>query len=126
MFLLLLGYWKILLVKRLSILGLLGSLRMRNGLLKVLVENGIEVDSSYRGLEPSVIRYNGIEIKEMPINYTRVFGRDIIFSGGGYFRLFPYSLIKHWTKNSDYIMSYLHPRYPQPILKFLRKFKLLA
>ncbi len=96
---------------------------------EVLVENGIEVDSSYKGLEPSVIRYNGIEIKEMPINYTRVFGRDIIFSGGGYFRLFPYSLIKHWTKNSDYIMSYLHPRdfdTDQPMIEDLskiRKFK---
>ena len=96
---------------------------------EVLVENGIELDSSYRGLVPSIISCNGIEIKEMPINYTKVLGNPIIFSGGGYFRLFPYSLIKHWTKNSDYIMSYLHPRDfdpGQPMIEELskiRKFK---
>jgi len=96
---------------------------------EVLVENGIELDSSYKGLVPSIISCNGIEIKEMPINYTKVLGNPIIFSGGGYFRLFPYSLIKHWTKNSDYIMSYLHPRdfdTDQPTIKGLspiRKFK---
>lgn len=56
-------------------------------------------------------------------------GKHIIFSGGGYFRLFPYSLIKYWSKNSDYIMSYLHPRDfdpGQPMIEELskiRKFK---
>ena len=56
-------------------------------------------------------------------------GNPIIFSGGGYFRLFPYTLIKRWTTNSGYVMTYLHPRDldpTQPIineLSFLRKFK---
>ena len=52
-----------------------------------------------------------------------------IFSGGGYFRLSPYSLIKNWSKKSNYIMTDFHPRdfdSDQPIIKGLginRKFK---
>ncbi|MBN2636112.1 MAG: polysaccharide deacetylase family protein [Prolixibacteraceae bacterium] len=71
----------------------------------------------------------GGELKELPINYVTVAGKPIIYSGGGYFRLFPYSLIKKWTKQSDYVMSYLHPRdfdAGQPVIKELsafRKFK---
>lgn len=66
---------------------------------------------------------------ELPINYTTVLNKPIIYSGGGYFRLFPYPLIKKWTKQSDYVMSYLHPRdfdAGQPVIKELsafRKFK---
>ena len=65
----------------------------------------------------------------MPISYTKFLGNSIIFSGGGYFRLFPYSLIKKWSNQSEYVMSYLHPRdfdAGQPMIKELslfRKFK---
>lgn len=108
----------------------------------VLVAQGIEVDSSifpaprthggfpsYTQPVPSKIKYNGIELKELPINYTKVFGKAVIFSGGGYFRLLPYNLIKKWADKSDYVISYLHPRdfdAGQPIIKELplfRKFK---
>ena len=38
-------------------------------------------------------------------------GSHIIYQGGGYFRLFPYSLIRHWArKDRDYLLSYIHPR----------------
>jgi polysaccharide deacetylase family protein (PEP-CTERM system associated) len=90
---------------------------------EVLYELGIEVDSSvfpasrshggmpsYGVSTPSILEYNGIKLKEYPINTYRVFGKDIIFSGGGYFRIMPYTLLKKWTKNSDYVMSYMHPR----------------
>ena len=56
-------------------------------------------------------------------------GRHIIFTGGGYFRLFPYSLIKKWSSGQEYLMSYIHPRdldAGQPFLSGLplkRKFK---
>lgn len=109
---------------------------------EILTQEGIEVDCSifpaprghggfpsYTSPVPSLIKYNGIEIKELPINYTKLFGKPLIFSGGGYFRLFPYYLIKHWTKRSNYVMSYLHPRDVdpgQPMIKELpitRKFK---
>lgn len=109
---------------------------------EVLASQGIEVDSSifpaprshggfpsYKSPMPSLLRYNGIELKELPINTNSILGKSIIFSGGGYFRLFPYPLIKKWTKQSEYVMSFLHPRdfdVDQPMLKDLplsRKFK---
>ncbi|MFW5982885.1 MAG: polysaccharide deacetylase family protein [bacterium] len=109
---------------------------------ETLFEYGIEVDASifpakrahggfpsYSKAEPSLIKYNGITLKEFPINYASFFGKSIIYSGGGYFRLLPYALIKRWSRKSDYLMSYLHPRDfdpGQPMIKDLplsRKFK---
>uniref|UniRef100_UPI004047180A polysaccharide deacetylase family protein n=1 Tax=Polaribacter sp. TaxID=1920175 RepID=UPI004047180A len=109
---------------------------------EVLYELGIEIDSSvfpagrahggmksYGMAEPSILEYNGVQLKEFPINTKPILNSQIIFSGGGYFRLLPYSIIKNFTKNSEYIMSYFHPRdfdYEQPMIADLpihRKFK---
>jgi hypothetical protein len=63
------------------------------------------------------------------MNTHKIFNRNIVFSGGGFFRLFPYFLIKKWTSESQYVMSYFHPRdfdYGQPMLPqlpLIRKFK---
>ena len=108
----------------------------------ILVEEGIEIDSSvfpasrahggfpeYAYPGPSVIRYNGVSIKELPVNAVKIFGIPFIFSGGGYFRLLPYRLIKKLTGQSGYVMSYFHPRdfdpgQPMvPGLSPVRKFK---
>jgi hypothetical protein len=67
-------------------------------------------------------------VSEFPINYTNIIGKSIIFSGGGYFRLFPYSIIKRWTAQSNYVMSYLYPRdfdASQPIIQELSAFRKL-
>lgn len=104
---------------------------------EVLADLGIEIDCSifpaarahggfpsFKEPRPSIIKYNGIELKEMPINYVTSFGKPVIFSGGGYFRLFPYSFLKHWTKKSEYVMTYFHPRdfdVNQPPIKDLSK-----
>lgn len=109
---------------------------------EILFELGIEIDSSvfpagrahggmpnYSMASPSIIKYNGVEIKEFPINTKKIYSKSLVFSGGGYFRLLPYNLIKQFSKNSEYIMSYFHPRdfdYNQPLindLSFNRKFK---
>ena len=109
---------------------------------EVLYELGIEIDSSifpakrshgglpsYGVSEPSILQYNGVQLKEFPINTKTILGKTIIYSGGGYFRLAPYSMLKKWSKKDDYIMSYFHPRdfdSSQPIiesLSFTRKFK---
>jgi polysaccharide deacetylase family protein (PEP-CTERM system associated) len=108
----------------------------------ILVSQGIEIDSSifpaprahggfpsFKNPLPSLVRYNGNVLKELPINYHSFMGKNFIFSGGGYFRMFPYYFIKKWTKESSYVMSYLHPRDfdpEQPVIKdlnMLRKFK---
>ena len=79
--------------------------------------------------EPSIIETNGISIKEFPMNIHKIFNKSIVFSGGGFFRLFPYNMIKKWTLDSEYVMTYFHPRdfdKDQPMLQHLplmRKFK---
>ena len=80
--------------------------------------------------EPCAIEYKGMVIKEFPISIRKIAGQNIVFSGGGYFRLFPYWMIKKWAKETpNYLMSYIHPRdldYGQPMLQGLplsRKFK---
>ncbi len=107
-----------------------------------LVMNGIEIDCSvfpakrahggfeeFGYAEPAYIEMNGGLIKEFPINIYPIFGKNIIFSGGGYFRLIPYPLMKHFMKKSNYVMTYLHPRdfdHTQPMIEGLsafRKFK---
>ena len=85
----------------------------------IIMENGIEIDSSlvvdkrklgFESKKPFIISSNGMEIREMPIIPKRLLGFSSIFSGGGYFRFFPYSLIKKWSKALDYNMHYIHPR----------------
>lgn len=110
---------------------------------EVIKECGIEIDCSifpahhaHGGIPsfpkplPSIIRYNGIELKEFPCVFKNIFGRHIVFSGGGYFRIIPYWLLKKWTSESDeYLLSYIHPRdldHHQPMLQDLplkRKFR---
>lgn len=109
---------------------------------EVLMKNGIEIDASifpaershggfaqFGHAEPCWIDIDGMRMKEFPINLSSFAGKNLIFSGGGYFRLFPYPLLDLMTKNSDYVMTYFHPRdfdAEQPMvpgLNFVRKFK---
>lgn len=86
--------------------------------------------ASYGAPVPALIRHGETMMKEFPVTTKTVAGKKIIFSGGGYFRLCPYPLIKKWSKeNPDYLLSYIHPRDldgGQPMLEGLplkRKFK---
>lgn len=108
-----------------------------------LVEMGFKYDSSvfpaahdYGGMphygqaEPAILKTaSGAEIKEFPINIHTVFGKHVVFSGGGFFRFFPYWMIKKWSMETDYVMTYFHTRdfdKEQPMVKGLplrRKFK---
>ena len=84
---------------------------------------------TYESSKPSLISYNGIKLKEFPINTFNFFGKPLVFSGGGYFRIYPYVIIKTLTSRSNYLMTYFHPRdfdFNQPILPNLsplRRFK---
>lgn len=89
-----------------------------------LVEMGFKYDSSvfpayhdyggmpkYGNAEPTILKTkSGNCIKEFPINIHTTMGKHIVFSGGGFFRFFPYWIIKRWGKASDYMMTYFHPR----------------
>ena len=85
--------------------------------------------SKFVSSEPSVIKTKKGEIKEFPINLYNFFGQKLIFSGGGYFRILPYFILKKMMEKSNYVMTYFHPRdfdKDQPILEnisFSRYFK---
>ena len=107
-----------------------------------LLKHGIEKDCSvfpakrsHGGLhkfgysEPAYIERESGKLKEFPINLHKILGKNIIFSGGGYFRLLPYPMLKYFMTKSNYVMTYFHPRDfdpDQPMLDGLnsiRRFK---
>lgn len=109
---------------------------------EIIAQCGIQFDSSvfpahrdhggfkeFDGSRPCIINTPCGDIKEFPINTFTLLGKRIVFSGGGYFRLFPYSLIHWFISRSEYVMSYFHPRDfdpHQPLLQGLpvsRRFK---
>ena len=111
--------------------------------LEVLAELGFEYDCSifpaphdyggfisYGKAEPAILKFaNNLKIKEFPINTKQILGKKLVFSGGGFFRFFPYFLIKNWALDSPYLMTYFHTRDFDPgqpmidSLPTMRKFK---
>jgi len=111
--------------------------------LEVLTELGFEYDCSifpmshdyggfisYGKAEPTILNLsNGSQLKEFPVNTKNLFGKNLVFSGGGYFRFFPYFIIKNWALETPYLMTYFHTRDFDPgqpmidSLPVMRKFK---
>jgi peptidoglycan/xylan/chitin deacetylase (PgdA/CDA1 family) len=108
----------------------------------ILCECGIEVDCSIfaarrshggygafprRG--PCIMNLGERTIREFPVCPFGAGPFRFVFSGGGYFRITPYALIRHMMKRSDYVMVYLHYRdfdFGQRVIEDLpvhRKFK---
>lgn len=88
---------------------------------EILAANGIKRDASvfpasrdfggfseYSTDKPATINYNGISIKEFPICTTNILGKDMAYSGGGYFRFFPLDYVKKTMDGSNYSMTYFH------------------
>lgn len=88
---------------------------------EILAENGITRDASvfpakrdfggfpnFGQQKPTMISYSGIVIKEFPVPMINILGRDIAYSGGGYFRFFPLNFIKKEMNKSEYVMCYFH------------------
>lgn len=79
------------------------------------------------GAFPSIVDIEGKKIKEFPVNSYKFFKYEIPFSGGGYFRLLPYQMIKFMMGKDNYNMSYFHPRdfdYDQPVIEGLNYFRI--
>ncbi|MCB2195278.1 MAG: polysaccharide deacetylase family protein [Bacteroidetes bacterium] len=108
----------------------------------ILKENGIEIDASifpanhdFGGFpeisfnNPFLLNYNGNKIKEFPVSTMNILTKRIVISGGGFFRFFPYGIIKGHLKRNSYSMTYFHPRdidSMQPMLdglSLIRRFK---
>ena len=110
---------------------------------EILAELGIEYDcsvfpavhahggiSSYPRPVPAIIEHGGVRMKEFPVGFRKVLRKHVVYSGGGYFRLMPYPVIKRWSEEAeDYLLAYIHPRdldAGQPMLDglpMIRKFK---
>ena len=88
-----------------------------------LIRNGIETDCSifpaprahggfpeFGTARPALICTREGTLKEFPINVARIANLSFVFSGGGYFRLFPYRVIRSLASRSPYLMTYFHPR----------------
>ena len=96
--------------------------------LETIVESGFKYDSTiYPGKhghgghqkfssDPVTIRFKNSDktLREFPVSVTKVFGKQMCFSGGGYLRLLPYFIIKkkivHFNAQENPVMVYLHPR----------------
>lgn len=88
-----------------------------------LVKAGIEIDCSvfpaqrahgglqeYKSSVPGRVATSEGIIKCFPMSVDRLAGRELVLTGGGYFRLFPYTIIRNALKKSNYNMTYFHPR----------------
>lgn len=91
--------------------------------IEILAEAGIENDASFfpgvrdfggfpnfNEQKPCVVTYNGCQLNEFPIPLYSlpVIGKQIAYSGGGYFRMLPLSFVKKQIVASDYNMCYFH------------------
>ncbi len=90
-------------------------------MFETLASEGIENDSSvfpaardfggfpaFQSQLPCTIKYAGIELKEYPISMTSFMGKQVAYSGGGFFRFFPLGFVKGRMAKSDYTMCYFH------------------
>jgi polysaccharide deacetylase family protein (PEP-CTERM system associated) len=88
---------------------------------EILAECGIERDASvfpairdfggfpqFGHKTPTMVVYEGSRIKEFPICTIRFMGKELAYSGGGYFRFFPLGFIRKQMKRADYAMTYFH------------------
>ena len=88
---------------------------------EILSKCGIERDSSVFPAErdfggfpqfgretPTKVSYKNIEVKEFPISVTTLLGKEVGYSGGGYFRFFPLNFVRKEMAKSDYAMTYFH------------------
>ena len=88
---------------------------------EILAENGIERDSSifpatrdlggfpnFGQKTPCTLEYKGIKLKEFTICTANLFGKEVAYSGGGYFRFFPLWFVRNQMQKSSYSICYFH------------------
>jgi len=108
----------------------------------ILVKQGLEYDSSvfpvsfhpdYGVPDAPLGPYKITEkVWEFPLSVVKILGRNIPISGGGYFRIFPYSFIRYGIRKANLegrpVVFYLHPweidpHQPKVKLPPLKKFR---
>lgn len=64
--------------------------------------------ASFEQKTPTIINYKDTTLKEFPVSTINLFGNEVAYSGGGYFRFFPLSFITKQMKIQPYSMTYFH------------------
>lgn len=64
--------------------------------------------SNFGHKSPVLVYTSNCILKEFPICTTKILGKELAYSGGGYFRFFPLSFVKKEMEKSDYSMAYFH------------------
>lgn len=90
-------------------------------MFEILANEGITTDSSvypaardfggfpsFVAQEPCIVNYADVNIKEYPISLTHLLGKQMAYSGGGYFRFFPLNYVKKCMSRNGYTMCYFH------------------
>lgn len=88
--------------------------------IPVLQAHGIEASSSVMsgktdGLQtipssPFYLRYNEMQIIEIPLNRMAFAWNHFVYTGSGFFRICPFALLRRLYNGSSYNMAYFHPR----------------
>ena len=89
--------------------------------VNVLSDCGIESDASiyptnrdlggYKGFPqdvPCIVSHEGATLKEYPVCLTAIMGKQMAYSGGGYFRVLPCWLVNRTMRQRDYNICYFH------------------
>ena len=64
--------------------------------------------SEFGNKTPTIIFSEHCRIKEFPICTASILGKEVAYSGGGYFRFFPLKVVKREMLKNDYNMTYFH------------------
>lgn len=73
--------------------------RAHGGLSSINIDKPFQIETS-----------DGLSLKEFPLNTASFFGARVVYSGGGYFRFFPTTVLEHMFAKGEYVMTYFHPR----------------
>lgn len=101
---------------------------------ETLAKCGIEYDASvfpaahdfggfpdFGNQVPTLVKTPAGDIKEFPITISRLLNKEVAFSGGGYFRLFPFWFVNREMKKRDYNICYFHIGDVTPSSKMISK-----
>ena len=77
--------------------------------LSIFPANRIRGGFSGMPSQPFIYRNGEGLLRCLPISVHKALGFNFVYSGGGYFRLLPYSLLKYFFSRASYNMSYFHP-----------------
>ncbi|MBW6499389.1 MAG: polysaccharide deacetylase family protein [Bacteroidales bacterium] len=88
--------------------------------IPLLMKHGIEISSSYKAYQhiighnipntPFWFEHHGKRLLELPLNRLNLPLLNWVYTGSGYFRLLPKSIIRQLFRSSKYNMAYFHPR----------------